>query len=557
MPDVKLEMGPFVGVYDSADTGAKRKNRLFEAKNLFCPDPKNGSAYLERHGFLGLASALGAGSVRTGQKIYQHRRLSGLIDRFMFAGGRMYRWAGGAAAADDITPTGVTIDEANPVFCASYNDYLIVSDEQNKPWYYNPTSSTATVIEIDDAGTEWTSKGGPIVYGGVVFFILKAQGILQLATENDDNLTTESGLDLTTELVGGFQNTLIWGEPLAPQTGYDQLDFDNVWQLTQTSNEILGLIIGEEGQLTYFRNEGIGTLVGPVDESFRGQSTKDSGSISQGTDAPAASVSVEKNHHWFVDMDGRVCRMKNGAVDELWYPTRRSVDDHVGETLNRETVVSVARAAFHKAYNLVLFTIWDRQTLYCFDATSGQFVGTWSIGGGIHIDAMGSMIDENNRLTFIILGTRADSYTGSAQGVIWRQKHEDDVSQWLDCPDQTDTSTVVAHDVALESHWLLSEKAEEFRINNAELSLLGDTSRHAIGLQYRTPAGGLSSAMTAQSTAVAETTLPSRAVYSPGKNAQGPSMRLRVTVTHSDNVRFGLNSLVAQGPITKARTKAA
>lgn len=552
--EVKLDVGPFLGVYNSPDTGAKRKNRLYDAKNLFVADPKNGSAYLERHGFLGLATALGSGSIRTGQKIYQHRRLSGLIDRFMFAGGKMYRWDGGAIATD-ITPAGVTIDASNPVFCASYNDLLIVSDECNKPWYYDPTAASATVIEIDDAGTEWTTKGGPIVYGGVIFFILSQQGVLGLLTETGDALVTESGLHLTTELIGSFQNTIVWGEPLDPATGYDQLDYDNVWQLVATSSEILGLIIGEEGELVYYRNEGIGTLTGPVDESFRGQSTKDSISTTKGTDAPAAGISVDKTH-WFVDMDGRVCR-KRGEVEELWYPTRATVDDKVGESGNRATVVACARAAFHSAYNLVLFTIWDRQTIYCFDADSGRFVGTWSIGGGIYIDAMGSMVDENNRQTFMILGTRSNSYTGTAQGVIWKQKHEDDTNQWLDTADASLPLVVLPHDVAAETHWLVSDVAETFRIKDVKLSLLGDTSRHAVGLRYQTPAGGQSNVMTAQSTATSGTTSPSKAAYSPGKNAQGDSIRLRVTVTHSDNVRFGLNDVVAVGPVVKARTKAA
>lgn len=554
--EVKFELGPFLGVYNSPDTGAKRKDRLYDAKNVYVPDAKNGSAYVERHGFLGLATALGAASIRTGQKVYQHRRLNGTIDRFMFAGGKMYRWDGAAIAAD-ITPAGVTIDASNPVFCASYNNLLLVTDEQNKPWYYDPDTAVATEIEIDDLGTSWTSKGGPGIYGGVPFFILKAQGQAYLTTEAGDRIITESGDPIVTELLSGFQNTLVWGEPLAAGTGYDQLDYDNVWQLVQTSNEILGLIVAEEGELIYFRNEGIGTLTGPVDENFRGSATKDTGSTTKGTDAPAASVSFDRTIY-FVDMDGRVCRyFAGGKVEELWYPTRATVDDHVGEAGNRQTVVACARAALHSGYNLVLFTIWDRQTIYAFDAVSGRFVGTWSIGGGIHIDAMGSVVDENYRQTFIILGTRADSYTSSAQGVIWKQKHEDDTDQWLDTPDASAPLVVAAHDVALETHWLASDVAESFRLGDVKLSLLGDTSRHAIRLQYQTPAGGQSSAISAQSTATSGTSSPSKVAYSLGRNAQGDSMRLRVSVTHSDNVRFGLNDLVAQGTVTKARTKAA
>lgn len=550
---VELRVGPFTGVYDSPDTGTARRNRLFDARNLTIPDPREGSAAVARHGFLGLTNRLGSSSERTGQGLYEHRRLNNRIDRLMFCGGRMYRWNGNAIA-DDITPAGIDIHISNPIFCASYNDLVIISDENNKPWIYDPALETGTVIELNDAGDNWATKGGPIVYGGVVFFILRGSGSAYLITEDEvDRISTELTENITTELTSGVQNTLIWSEPLDPAVGYSQGDYDNVWQLTQTSNEILGMIIGEESRLVYYRNKGIGHLSGPVDENFRGSATRDSGGATVGTDAPAAGMSVN-GRHFFVDVEGRVYKYIPGAGEptQLWYPLRRTAEGFAGVAGNRATVVEQARVGFHAQYNLVLFTIWDRQTIYCFDVESGRYVGTWRINGGIHVDAMGSLVDDENRTTFIILGSRTSTRDDDTMGVIWRQKHADDANQWLDQAD-ADVASYAALDILLETHWLTSDIAEQFRLTDVAAGLLSDTSRHAVRLQYNVPDSGESSAITAQSTAAAASTTVSKAEWSLGRNAQGPAVRLKLTVTHSDNVRFGINSLVAEGVVTRAR----
>lgn len=559
--ETPIEVGPFTGVYDSPDAKAKRHDRLIDLKNGIIPDPTNGSAVVERHGFVGLTTQLGTVSGRTGQLIYTHRRLDGTIDRFMFAGGKMYRWDGDSTATD-ITPAGVTIDMSNPVFGASYNDSFIVSDETNRPFLYTPATGVATPIDLDGLATEWASKGGPIVYGGDVFMILRALGNSHIACEDGTRLSTDpDGNELTTELLSGQQNTIAWSEPLTPGIGYNQPGFDDLWQLTQTSNEVLGVIVGEEGQLVYYRNKGIGSLTGPVDASFRGSATKDLGSTTVGSDYPAAMQTFDR-HHFFLDMDGRVYRFLPGvsAPEELWYPQRRVVEANADLMANRATVLSCARAGYHEGYKLVLFTIWDRQTIYAFDARTGQYVGSWVIGGGIHVDAMGSTVDSNNRSTFVVLGTRTNVRNSTTQGVIWRQKHIDDVNQWLDQPDAS-VASYLPHDFAAETHWLASDVAASYKMNEVLASLIGDVASHAIGLEYVAPAAGKSNRIVAQSTATvgekSNADSVAKAAWSLGRNAQGDSLRLRVTVQHSDNVRFGLNSITAKATVTKARIKAA
>jgi hypothetical protein len=557
---IEISSGPYRGVFDSPDPKEARSTRLFDALNMLIPDLINGSEVVARHGMVGSTTRLGSGTDYTGQGVWLHRRLDSTIDRFTFGGGKMYRWDG-ATTFTDITPAGIKIDTVNPIFCASYSGKVVVSDEQNKPWVYDPILATAAVIEMNANLDEWATKGGPEVYGGKVFFILRALGMATLDTESALDIITEDGVTLTTELTSGYQNSIVWSEELTPDIGYQQLNYDNLWQLTQTSNEVLGGIEAEEGALIYFRNQGIGYISGVVTTNFRASATKDTISTTIGTDAPAAIVSVNR-HVFFVDMDGRVFRAIVGAGEpqQLWFPVRREIEEHVGTSASRSNVVSYARGAYHPGYNLVLFTIWDRQTIYAFDADSGTFEGTWSIGGdinaGIHIDAMGSLIDSSNRSCFVVMGSRTSTRDSTTQGVLWRQKQADDTVQWLEQPDEA-VASYTALIRAVETHWLTSSAAKSYRVTDVAAELLGHSARHAVKLQYIVPSSGRSNAITAQSSAAtgekSATDTISVARWSLGPNAQGTSVRLRVSADHSDNVRFGVSDLSLKAAITQAR----
>lgn len=565
---LEISAGPFRGVFDSPDPKEATSTRLFDALNMLIPDLINRSGIVARHGMKGSTTRLGAASEFTGQGTYLHRRLDGTRDRFAFSGGRMYRWDG-ATTYDDITPdpiaTGVQLDTTNPIFCASYNNAVIISDEQNNPWVYDPVAGSATPIQINSAGDAWASKGGPVIYGGKVFFIVKGIGDALIDTEDLDDITTEDDVDLATDLLSGFQNSITWCEELTPLIGYQQDNFDNLWVLTQTSNEILAALNAEEGQLIYFRNTGIGYITGEVNENFKASATKDTISTTIGTDAPAAVMSINRKV-WFVDLDGRVFRAVAGGGEpqQLWFPVRREIEEHVGTSASQSNVVQFARVAYHKSYNLVLFTIWDRQTIYAFDADTGTYMGNWSIGGdagaGIHVDAMGLSVDAHDRSVFVVQGSRTATRDATTMGVLWRQKFTDDAMQWLDQLDEAvATHTPLVR--AVETHWLNSSAAKSYRINEVHAELLGDVARHAVNLQYVVPSSGKSKAMVAQSTkGIGEksaTDTISVARWSPGPNAQGTSARLRLSATHSDNVRWGVHDLTIYATITKARKAAA
>jgi hypothetical protein len=558
--DLEITLGAFNGVWDSSAPGEARTTRLFESINMFIPNAREGSEVLQRHGCLGLATQLGNSAGRTGQGVLTHRRLDGTIDRFTFGGGRMYRWDG-AAGFTDITPVGIVIDAENPVFVASMNDEIIISDETNPLWIYTLTTGAAEIIWTDDAHTDYSSKGGPVIKSGKVVFILRRRGSSTLTEEDDTDLLMEDDEPITTELTSGFQNTILWSEEADPRTGYQQGDFDNALTLIQTSDEVLAALSAEEGALVYMRNTGIGFITGDITEDFKASNTKDTISSSRGTDAPAAVFSKDRKI-WFVDMDGRVCRASvgGGEPEQLYFPIRREVEDHVGAAANRADVARYARVGFHEAYNLMLFTIWDRRTVYGFDADTGRFMSEWVLGGDVgasaHIDAMGSMLDANNRATFVFLGTRGETYSVAEQGVFWRQKHSDDDSQWLDQANAS-SGACVALTRAAETQWVTSNAAAIYRVHQIAAQLVGDTNRHQIGLQYTSPAAGISSQLVARSTRTVGVKSAADAVatarWSLGPNAQGGALRFRIAAANTDNVRFGLHNILVTGTVVKAR----
>lgn len=565
--EIQISLGPFSSVYNTPDPGTKQPTRLFDSVNMLVPDAANGSAVVARHGCLGLPTQLGNSAGRTGQKGFIHRRTDGTIDRFKFAGGRMYSWDGtdSMTCDTDITPGGIFISPTNPIFCLTYFDTVIVSDETYKPWVYDPAAKSGTVIEIDSLATDWCSKGGATNYDGKPFFIVKRTGESVIDSEGDSDISAEDGSVITSELQDGGQSTMVWGEENTPLVGYQQANFDNAWTLTQSSDEVLSALSGEEGELIYIRNKGIGRITGAVTTDFKSAATRDQISGTVGSNAPAATISIN-GRIWFLDLDGLPYRVlaAGGQPEPLYFPLRGVSDTEIGTAGNRTNVVTYGRAAYHEGYKLVLFTIWDRRTVYAFDVFTGGFVSSWVLNGApgssIHIDAMDAMIDANNRTTFMFMGTRGSVYDTAHQGVVWREKHPDDVNQWLDQADAS-VASYTALTRAVETQWITSNAAAAYRVRDVATQLLGDTARHAVNLQYTTPSAGLSNAVAAQSTAtVGEKSAAdsiASARWSTGPNAQGTAVRLRWSATHADNVRFGVHGAVATAVVTKARPKAA
>lgn len=549
-----IELGPFGGVYDATAPGSSRPTRLFQGTNIIVPDPKAGSEVAARHGFLGLTTQLGSGSERQAQGAYVHRRNDGTIDRFTFGGGKMYQWDG-ADTYTDITPAGVLIDPTNPVFGLSFADEFVVSDETNTPWVYTPDDGTADLIYINAALDPWCSKGGPQPFAGKVFFIRSRTGTSHILTEDDDIITTEAADgddEITTELLGGFQNTIIWCEEGDVRTGYLQDGFQNFRALTQSGDDILGCIIGQETYLLYFRNTGMSLFTGSVNEDFRSAATADVVSSTLGTNTPAA-VMVINRRIWFADMDGRVHRVTadGTSIEELYFPMRRAIEAAIGTAQHRTNLLRYARVGYHDGDKVVVFTLWDDQTTYVFDVKSGQFLGNWPIGGApgesIHITALANMVDAQGRSTFCVFGTRDDDSAATNHGVLWRQKHPDDDNQWLDQADAS-SDTCVPLTRSMTCEWIGGRANTNYQFSEVVAELIGDVARHAVALTYTTPRGTSTPLVAQSSIAIGDDDTDrsvSMAAWSLGRNAQGRGMRFTLSATHSDNVRWGVHNISA------------
>jgi hypothetical protein len=556
--EFKRTLGPFVGVHDSPDPGASKPTKLLDLVNMVVPDVENGSPALQRHGMLGLAQRL----TGIGQGLFQHRHLDGSVHRLVFCGGRMLLWDG-ADTFTDISPDGIAISSYNPVFASNLLGKLLVSDEVNPPWVQDPVAGTTTTIDFDGAGTPWATKGGLTVRSAKAVAIIRAIGADKITDESTFDLEDESGVNITTELVTGLQGSIAWSEEGDPTTGWQQTDFDDTLQLAQASSEVLGGVVGTEDSIVYLRNQGIGNILGEIGPNFSTANTRDTISTTSGTDAPAAMV-LNEQYLWYLDMDGRVMRipLSGGAPQTIWPPMRLELELRLGSAATRANVVQFARGAYHEEYKIILFTIWDDQTLYAFHAESATFLGAWPVGGpsgsSIHIRAMGSMVDINNRPTFIILGS-VDSTDDQSQTVFWRQKHPDDVNQWLDQPDAS-VASYLALDRALETHLITSNAATSFRARKVFSQLPGDTARHTVGMSYVTPSGGRSATRTASTTAVqpGASGRPgiASARWSTGPNAQGTALSIRLSCSNTDNVRWGVHDITIDAQVLEARINA-
>lgn len=577
-----IRAGPFGSVVDPSDPGTSKPTRLIDAVNVYVPDPVRGSAVLQRHGFVAIVQQLGASDVaRRGQGMHEHTRADGTIDRYTFGGGRMYEWDG-ATTFTDVTPAGIILHDRNPVFAVTFNEKVVVSDEQNKPWVFDPVAGTAVTIKYNTIDEEWTTKGGPVVYSGRVFFIVKSAGSSELIEETApfDLLGTEDDVVLVTEALAGIRNTIAWSAPLDATLGYDQDDYDNLWTLTQSSSNLLSCLFADEAALTYVRTRGIGYITGQVEEDFRTSATTDAIAGTVGTDAPAAVVVVDTGDQtgrraWFVDLDGRVHRMApTGRAEQLWLAMRRVVSAQVGTAQCRDNVAQFARAGYHAGLGVVLFTIWDESTLYAFDAKSGLYLGTWAIDAGdVHLTALGTLVDASGRAAFVAIGSSGyvddDGTIGAmhTHGTVWRQKFPDEVAPWRDTfhPDVSDQP--VPFERAVETHWLAHAGSRTFRALEVVASVVGHTLAQKFGLAYTVPASGRRTDPLVALSSIVRRVLPGEQAlatvnWALGRNAQGGAIRLRIsgeefdTATYRNDVQFGVHDIEVAVQTTTARRNA-
>lgn len=212
----------------------------------------------------------------------------------------------------------------------------------------------------------WSAYGPPVIYAGSVFFICNTVG---------------NGLPART--------TIAWSEPNLPAVGYQQDDYDNVWELTQTGSDPLYALAPTNDALYYSRQNSWGALAGTPNINFQNTATHDVVSGNIGCIAPR-TVQVFLNYVYFADAQGRAYRFANGGTPEpLWTQLRQFYDEE-RTFLTAEGIEDEAYAIIEPNLNVYLLNVPNASSpnkWLVFDAMSGVYAGYWGIGGVSAVEA--------------------------------------------------------------------------------------------------------------------------------------------------------------------------
>lgn len=474
-----IESGPWRRVWNSTDAADAYQDSLYAASNCYRLKGK-ASAFAMRPPFwvTKAAGTLGSASSRKGQGFQQVTGSDGTTYDFVFVGGKMYGVTG-VTTYTDITPATVTLPTSGLISTAAFGGKLIVGGGSvsgvSGPWTYEPSTATATHIDYDGAGSDWSIRGQPVVYAAKLFFIV-------------NNIDGQS-----------YPTRIAWSEELSPATGYKQTDFDNEWDLAQTDQSFIRALAATNSGLYYLRRRSIGLIAGAVNAEFQTTATHDAVSEEIGT-FNSSSVLVARDHIWFRDEFDRPWRIPFGGKPEpLWgaMADTIAVMAQAGMLSSGSTgsVANLGGCAYLHDLDVIVQPCWRStvstegfNVLYVFDADSGDFLGNWDIDGGRHAHLIASS-DRPQLLgpTLVILG---DTSTGAGatatSGQAWALRVLAEMSgstAWADPTGET-YSKVVTHHLGRsdDGEWTFSEatlRAIQFNDANRSMRLTYYTPRLA------------------------------------------------------------------------------
>lgn len=404
-----FKTGPFKGVRTTLDPLDDPPDLLYDATNVYIPDPEGSSGVYAIPGFLLLNGGAAISFSAHGQGIITHTDLANVTTNFSVMGGKLFRVDSTLSVFTDVTPVGVAIDggATTRVYGTSFANQLSMTDGVNRPWLATNLTSTpitGTYIDYDSLGTAWTVFGPMRIYAGCVVAILNTVNSI------------------------GRRTDISWSLPGDASAGWQQTNYDFNWTLEQTGASPLYCLIAENTQLYYTREFSIGSVSGQPGPNFAGQSTHDAVSVNVGCIAPQSIVQFGTSF-FFADALGRPYRYQQGAPepDALWNQLRGIVDvSSIGYPAITKTVTV---AAFEPTLNLYIVAPWSafpsRQSAptegYAFDARTGTYFGRFVLGTGVQMEAMGTFTDANGRGVLMIAGSAvAPSATSTApSGFLW------------------------------------------------------------------------------------------------------------------------------------------
>lgn len=403
-----LTAGPaFKGVRNTSEpfSGSGALSFLQDALNGYIPDTLSGSGFYARSGF-GLQNPSNPLSGKP-QGGHSHVALdTGTVYNFVVSGGHIYRTDPAISTFTDVTPvSGVTIDSAaSHVYFVSLGDTLIVSDGVNAPWIASnlgATNLTGVKIDYDGAGTAWSAFGQPVVYAGSVFFILNEVGGV------------------------GRRTDITWSAGGDPTTGYFQTDYDYTWTIEQTGSSPLYALAATNVALFYFRASSIGAITGTPNQDLASSSTHDAVSQDVGC-LQSATIVQASGKIFFCDQVGRPWMMSLGGQPEPIWLAMRSVVER--STTDYPTAMqTVSRGVLEPNLGLYVVTIWSPvpgvakapMKAQVFDTKTGSYLGQWSVGGGVSIEAMCVLSDAAGHGSLVVMGSKDTPPT--TNGYVWAQ----------------------------------------------------------------------------------------------------------------------------------------
>lgn len=255
----------------------------------------------------------------------------------------------------------------------SFNGKVILTNGIDRPRVLSGFGGalTATIIDVDGAGTAWTARGKPTVYAGKVMFILNTLGAVPIAQPP----------------------TIVWSEEVDETLGYLQPNYDdtNSWVLAQTGEERLQAILGTNDAFFFWRDSSMGAIFGATTDDFTTAHTSDAISEDIGTLSPD-SVVAHGQAIDFLDQMRRPQRYVRGAGLQVDPPLHDPITDLVaidsGSADWAAQYFPNAWGRYVHALDVVLFSmpyssaVIGNRLAFAFQAGSGRCFGRWSVNAG-------------------------------------------------------------------------------------------------------------------------------------------------------------------------------
>jgi hypothetical protein len=362
----------------------------------------------------------------------------------------------------------------------------------------NPSSDTNYYA---GSSTPWRAYGQPVIYTGAVFFVLS----------DVDGVSARS--------------SLTWSEPNFPNVGYRQTDYDNLWELTQTSSEPIYALAATNDVLYYSRAFSWGAIAGAPGVNFQGTATQDVVSGTVGCTSPA-TVQVSLNFVYFCDAVGRPYRFAVGGTPQpIWLQCRELFEDNASDQAFT-TVETLAWGRIDTNLNLYVcngVSLTLGATPMVFDALTGLYTGQWSV-------------DANRLFTMGVVrnasGTPTLAFPARAGGSlrIWRLSYLAD-NVWAD------NGTPVA--VVATTQWMAYAASKQ--VKPTEVRVIAETGNGSTSPQTLAITAQSSNSATDIATATAPAGLVSTApnlYYTTPYVPTGRGVRVRVTCSTTAQLKL-------------------